>query len=512
MATNSFPISLVIKAVDKATGPLKQIGQHFKQQNIGLGNAFKGVGASVANVAGRIASLGKTLALAGIGAGVAFGAMVKGAVDVGDELATVSERVGLSVDAFAQLQHAAAQADVGQEAFTASMDQFNKRLGEAKAGVGQFKQLGPLFFEQLRGAKSTEEALELASKAMAKMKTSSEQAALSNVFFGRSGLQTGQWLAKGSKQIEEWRREFEELAGPQKEFAENSSILDNELRKSSLAFIGARSAIAGALFPALTNLLQAIRPLVANNREGLRQWAEKTGDAIKKWVESGELEKLVKNIREVASIVGTAVGKIMDLCTWLGGGNGLKGALIAVGVVMSANTVIATAGLVMSLGKLAIAIGMNVAAAATWIPYLWMMRTTILASLVGTIKTAAATMIAKAPVFFAMAAPFLAISAAVLGVGAAVYQLNKHWDELKASGWGDFAAWGKDLLGFKETDEQAMRRMNNPGRALPGSSTNKSEVVITMPNAPKGPRLTSDSPNVSTDINYSMGPAMADAL
>jgi len=172
-----YPLSLIIKAVDKATAPLRAINARMKQftapvrklnnsfralsEEAGiprLAKAFGRVGGSLRKVGSETMALG--LKITAMAAGAAYGLyhIVRGAVDAGDKLGEMAQRVGLSVDAYAQLQFAAAQADVEQEQFTSSMDQFNKRLGEMKAGGGAMleflQKVSPVLARQMKGAKS----------------------------------------------------------------------------------------------------------------------------------------------------------------------------------------------------------------------------------------------------------------------------------------------------------------------------------------------------------------------
>src|SRR6266511_4006007 len=126
MATErEFPLSLIIKAVDRATAPLKQINDRistFTAPVRKLNNSFKalsdeagfprlaksvaGVGHAVGSVEREAMSLGLKLAGMATAAGVGLYAVVRGAVDAGDKLSEMADRVGLSVDTYAQLQFA----------------------------------------------------------------------------------------------------------------------------------------------------------------------------------------------------------------------------------------------------------------------------------------------------------------------------------------------------------------------------------------------------------------------
>ncbi len=341
MSKSEFPLTLVIKATDKATeslrringriskftAPVRKLNNSFAALSAEAGfpkliKGFQGVGSAVATVGARFA------AMAGV-AGFALFRMVKGAVDAGDKLSEMAQRTGLSVDAYAQLSFAAGQADVDQEAFNGAMDQFNKRLGEMKAGTGPMlaflKKVSPALALQVKGATSTEDALGLMTRAMEKVKDPAKRAALSAAAFGRSGLQMGQFLGQGNKAIDAQRKKFFQLAGSQKEFADNSSDADNAMKELDVSFMGLRNTVAGALFPALTELARALAGIVSGSRGDLRKWAQETGAALSNWVRGGGLTRLVDGFKQFAS----GIGKVVE---FLGG---FKGVALAAGLIMA---------------------------------------------------------------------------------------------------------------------------------------------------------------------------------
>ncbi len=559
--TKDFPLSLTIRAVDKATGTLRKVNANVKHLTApvkSLGNSFKalsnearlpqlvagfkGVGTGIGNVGSAAFSLGaKLLAMGGVGA-FALAHVVKGAVDAGDKLSEMADRVGLGVDAYASLQHAAAQADVEQEAFNGAMDQFNKRMGEAKAGGGSLlaflNKVSPALGKQLKGAKSTEAGLSLITDAMAKIEDPGKRAALAAAAFGRSGLQMGNFLHQGSKSIQEQQAEYMRLSGSQEAFAKGASELDNAMRDTETAFLGLRAAAAGALFPALTALSKAVTEFVVKNRAGIHEWATKAGAAIQAWVDSGGIPKLVKGIQDLAASVSKIVDKL----------GGLQNVGIAVGLMMSSDLIGATGGLTVSLVKLGVEI----------VPLAYKLGALLLGAL-GKVAlailefnfapllsglTAASTAVwgflaSLGPIVVA-AAPFIIAAAAI---GAAAYVIYDDWADIKfffTDLWAGITfnieqAWGK-IKGIIEKMGGVMGILSNPlgaawtgtkmlseaafggtsappmgasaAAAAPASGNTEARVVVDFANVPKGVRVTADRNNTAP-LDMSVGPNAA---
>lgn len=318
-----FPLSLTIRAVDKATAPLRAINKHIHEAFAPvrkLNNSLRALSTeaglprlarharAVGGAMKSVARLGLGVAAMGAGAGYALHRIVRGSVDAGDKLAEMADRVGLSVDAYAQLRHAAAQADVDNEQFNASMDRFNKGLGEARAGGGELlgflKKAWPNLAPQIQGAKSTEEAFGLMSKAFAKLTDPSEKAALAAAAFGRSGLQMGQFLGQGEKAIAASRDEFFRLAGSQEAFARGAGAMDNAMRNTETAIDSVKNAMVAELFPGLTEMAKALTRLIGDNRETLVTWAKEMGAALGQFVKEGGMDRLVDGLKMLSAAVG----------------------------------------------------------------------------------------------------------------------------------------------------------------------------------------------------------------
>lgn len=542
---SEFPLSLIIRAVDKATGPLRLINQRINKFTAPvrkLSNSFKalsdeaglprlvkgfrGVGSSFAQVGEEAVGLGLKIAAMAAGAGYAFYSIVRGAVDAGDKLGEMAQRVGLSVDAYAQLQFAAAQADVEQEAFNGAMDQFNKRLGEAKAGGGPLldflNKVNPAFALQVKGAKSTEEAFGLMTGAFERVTDPGKRAALAAAAFGKSGLQMGQFLGQGTAAIEEQRRAFFALNGSQEGFVKNAGELDNTLRRTEVAFGGLRNMVAGALFPAITDLANAVTELIVSNGGDLRAWAQEAGAAIKAWVADGGVQRLAKDIRVWGERIAWVIEKL----------GGLDGVLKLVGLYLASGFIGAVGGAVSALWTFGAAVIPMVTSAALLLwpaitgaagavtSFILGINVAPIIALAGTIWGAAAAVGG----FMLAAAPFIIAAAAV---GAAGYAIYKNWEPLKelfsdiGQLWGavketfgsplesvKYAGqwWGKEL-GIGGGGGPALGAAAAAPPPTASRTTNDAKVTIDIPNLPRGARVTTD-PAGTAPVDLSMGYSM----
>lgn len=544
MSNPEYPLSLVVRAVDKASGPIRaltekaertlapfnaigdrvrglgaQLGGLGKALNLPgiweaagkFGGALRGVGSAALDVIGKLTAIG----LAG---GAAFLGIVKGAMDAGDKLGEVAGRVGLGVDAFASLQYAAAQSDVEAEAFSSGLDKLNKQLGDMTVGKGGeflnfLNEISPTFAKQMKAAKGTEAALALLTDAFAKIDDPAKRATLSAHAFGKTNLQMGEWLHSGSSAIQEQQREFMRLFGSQENAARAAGELDNATRRSETAFLGLRMAAAGALFPALTKVANVLTEFMVKHRDSLSAWATKAGAAIEAWVDGGGIERLVDTLSNVA----TTIGRVVE---WLGPlGTGLAGLGVISLPLVSALGSLAASGL-----SLAVSVWPLLAAAGS---ALWPVLVSVGTAIGGVASTVGV-----------LALEFLPFIAAIAGIVLAAKAIRDNWGDLAFifRDWGNSLKWavidawatvrpileklsgffGGGLNPFGSALAVGDMLVPNPGAgALPPppapasavGAASSSRVSVDFSNLPRGAQISSSSsPNASLDLSagYSM--------
>lgn len=533
MANKNFPVSITLKAIDKATAPLRAITENIKKMTAplsrfgdqwkdlskslnfgGIGGALSGFGGALKNVGGQVFALGaKMFALAGV-AGFAFFSIAKSALEAGDKLGEMADRVGLSVDAYASLQYAAGQADVDQEAFNTSMDRFNKSLGEMTVGKGGeflafLNKISPALATQIKGAKGTEAALSLMTDAFAKIKDPAKRAALANAAFGKSGLQMGNFLAQGGPAVQAQQQRYMQLAGSQEKFARSAGELDNGLKDLDTAFKGVVHGSLGELFPVFVKLSDAVTGFLIKNRDGIQRWATGAAAAIQKWIDGGGIGRLVNALTSVAG----AVVRVVDFL-------GPMGTALA-GVAVLALPLISALG---SLGIAAISLAAQLGPLiASW---------PVLSAAIG---TAAGTLGG----FLLAAAPFIAAAIGVAAAGKAIYD---NWGDItllfsevarafdfyvtpileKAAGLknlfsdpvkalNDYNDAGRLAFGAITRGPQAIfdaRAAAAPPASVTGPQSTEARVSVDFSNLPRGARVTTE-PSSSQPVDLSLGYSMA---
>jgi len=351
-AATEHSLALVVKAVDKATGPLRAMtaklnaimaparamGHEWEKFSKAaglekLGEKFGEVGHAAREVGHEVLELGLKFAELALGGGI-FGELVRKSAELDAALEANADRVGLTVDSYASLRFAAGQSEVGQEEFTSALDKFTKGLGEAKAGGGKMltflNQVSPALAKEVLHAKSTEEAFSLMTDAFKRINDPAKSAALSAAVFGKSSLQMGRFLNKGSTEIQALQVEYMRLHGSQQEASERAGELNRAFKSLDAATDGLRVAIGSALYPVIEKIIKLVTEFVAKHRDSLKKWAEGTAEAIDKWVEGGGMERLFETLGRI----GDTIGEVVD---WLGPmGVAMAGAAVLVAPLVGA--------------------------------------------------------------------------------------------------------------------------------------------------------------------------------
>lgn len=498
-AARRFGRALGTKAIE---GGLTQVQAKFKA----LGASLPGLGLKLLGVGTAAAAIGWKL--------------VSGTAESGAALGRMSRLAGVSADFFASTQFAAEQAGVGSEVFGKSMVKLSKQMGEMTVGKGGpllafLNEVSPSFARQMKGAKTSEQAMALLGDAFSRIEDPQRRATLASKIFGDEAVSMGDFLHQGNQSIEERRKTFLRLAGSQDELAKNSEAFQRGIGQTGLAFTGLRNAAITPLLPSLTLLATTLADFVAKNRDGIKAWAEKAAAAIQKWVESGGLDRLVAGISELA---GKAV--------WLAEKLGPVGTGIAAIAALSPTTTIQLA----SLGVSALRLGFTVLpmlASGLWAAgsaIIGVASTAIPAAITALSGFAEAAVAAAFPLW-----PFILAGGALAFLGKTIYD---NWDELaflfkdwgNSLRWAILDAWPKvrpvlekmsSLLGpilgggFRAAltvgDTVAAKLTPQAAAAAaPSSSSSETKVEVNFSNLPRGARVSTSSTAdaVDTSLGY----------
>lgn len=306
MAERDTRLSIVIRAVDKATAAIRAIGARIAKVTSPIRDAFKSITSVIGSVLSKIPLIGGVIA----GTAAAATAGLMSLVDHFDELGDKAEELGVGVDFLAQMRYAAEKSGASVEQLDGGLKGFVTSLGQARAGTGRMAaflgKVSPALLKQLKAAKGNEEAFGLLANAMVKIQDPAKRAAFAQKTLGDASL--APLLNRGAKGIQELRDRYLELAGSQEEAVSKSGEVDDAMKDLKASTDGIKAALITGLAPALKIIVERLRDWLAGHRGDIAQWAKDIGEKL-----PGAIQKVVGAIKQVVNWVEGAIGKVKGL-------------------------------------------------------------------------------------------------------------------------------------------------------------------------------------------------------
>jgi hypothetical protein len=240
MANNRAQI--LISAVDQT----KTAFDSIKRGLGGLTDTAKGVN-------GVLANLGVAASVAGLTA------MVKSAIDTGDALDEMSQRVGVSVETLSVWKPAAEQSGVSGESFEKGLRKLSTTMLEAATGsedaARNFAAVGVEFKNQDGTLRATDQVLLDLAERFKAMPDGAEKTALAVQLFGKAGADLIPFLNQGRDGINELAAEMQALGVQMSsETAAQAGNFNDALDKLHLATKSIGNQIIASLLPALNDM------------------------------------------------------------------------------------------------------------------------------------------------------------------------------------------------------------------------------------------------------------------
>nr|WP_321266786.1 phage tail tape measure protein [Alcaligenes faecalis] len=300
--------SIVMQLVDRVTRPVRRIqqslsGMAHKAGLDRLGRSARQVGVQMGFVIGQAKVLGaRLLALGALGGAAAWGVtrLVKSYTEPTDAAVKLSRRLSMTYEQLQLLTGAAGRmTTLGAPEMASNLEQFERRMGDAVAGVGEaadaYKWAGIKLRDSNGQVKSSVDVLMEVADKMANIKHAGMQQRFANALFGRSGADMINMLRDGRKGIETemdaWSRTGQLIS---QEDAEDAERFNDNLGELTGTVSGLRNRLAAGLVPAMNKWLEGISSLIQANREliggrireGLTQiWsAFKMAGSVVSWV------------------------------------------------------------------------------------------------------------------------------------------------------------------------------------------------------------------------------------
>jgi len=345
VAGKGYPLSVIIKAVDKLTGPLGSIMGKVKRQAGGLGaqfgslvnksglpilaDRFRNVGSAVANLAGRVAMLGAGIGAMAGAAGAAILGVTKSMAASGAEVQNWSRRLGVSAEYLQEMQYAASQYGVEQDSLIDGMKELSLRADEwaTTSGGGAaeaFERLG-LSEDKIKGVMgNTQELFDLVLGQLAKVdNVAKRQRLVDELFGGTGGEQMAEMVSAGADEIVRFRAEARELGiVMSRDTVASARDFNRQMQRFSALMTGARNTIGAALLPHLIKLSDQFNKLFIQYRPQIEAFAE---DFAAKLPE--RIEKLTTFLGELWDGIQPVINAVGWMVDTFGGANLVLAAL-----------------------------------------------------------------------------------------------------------------------------------------------------------------------------------------
>lgn len=488
MADKKFPLSIVIRGVDKVTAPLRRVNQRFgkffqpfqkmNRSLAALGRAahldrvaegFRRVGAGVGNVVGRVMALTKKLALMSVAGSLAIVGFIRSFTNAGDNVAKVALKLGIGIEALQEYRFAADRAGIPTRTFDMALQRFGRRAGEAAAGTGEarvaFNALGISVVDAEGKVRSIESLLPEVADKLSKIENANIRNALAMKFFDAEGVMMVQMLSQGADEMARLRQEARDLGLViSEDAARGSEELTDRLTNLRGGLAGVRNVIATALLPSVTKLVERLTDLVVGMQPKIRAWAEDFAEklpdrlrSLKEWL--GEVKDAMKPLirvgKRLAEKFGTAKLAAIALGAALAGpllgaiGNAVLGLGFLIGALLRTATVM-TLTVIPATFKLAWALLRSL------LPAIWGVVSGIGLGLLVSLKALAVALVTTViPAVWGFTTALLAnpitwVVAGVVALVAAGIWLAKNWESVTARFkkiWAAIAGFAKSAIG-----------------------------------------------------------------
>ena len=259
---------------------------------------LKAFGESVTALGTKIAGLGATLAMLLLGAAKLF-------ADMGDDVAKMATRTGVTVEALSELRYAAEQSGSGAEDLEKGLRTMSRNIVEAARGSKEaqkgFARLG-LTIADLTGL-SPDQRFELIADRLSRIDNPANRATIAMEVFGKTGANLLPMLSSGADGIQELRREANRLG----------LTMSTQDAKAAEAFGDALST----LWRSLKQIAFMAGATLAPTLKSIAEWFTRVAVNLGSWVDQN---------REVITIIGAVVAGIV----------GVGAALMVLGPIISA--------------------------------------------------------------------------------------------------------------------------------------------------------------------------------
>jgi lambda family phage tail tape measure protein len=244
---------LRIKADVQGENNIRRLGNSMQ----GLQGQAKNAALGFNNLKSAVAGFGAAIAGSAVVAGLT--AVVKTAVDAGDELFNLQAKTGVAANALIAIGNAAKLADVDMGTLGKGLTRLNVNLVKAAEGNEDLSRKFQALGVSVKGADgqvvSSDKALKQIADRFADMPDGAQKAAAAVAVFGKSGAELIPLLNEGSAAMEKFTFKVGE------DFAARSDLFSDTITALGIKTQGFGLELTDALLPALQSILEVFGDL-----------------------------------------------------------------------------------------------------------------------------------------------------------------------------------------------------------------------------------------------------------
>lgn len=285
---------------------------------------------------GQVAEKTKGLSMAAGGAAVGMVGMATKAASTADDLATLANVTGFSVEELQKMQYASDFIDVSMDTMTGSVMKLTKSMS---SGSAVFETLGVSIKDQNGEMRDATDVWYESIQALSKVQNETERDALSMELFGKSAMEMAGIVDDGGEALRTLGKEAEDAGIILSEDGVSAAVefndqMDRLKNTATQSFFKAGAALADSLIPQLEELVNVVTQVMSwfANLDGDTQKLILTILAMVAAI--SPLAALLSNLSTIFTVLATAIG---FLASPIGIVVAAVGALIAVGVLLYKN-------------------------------------------------------------------------------------------------------------------------------------------------------------------------------
>ncbi|MBR3332729.1 MAG: hypothetical protein IKG23_00395 [Clostridia bacterium] len=287
------------------------------------GSKFTGGFGSAVKKGAKVMATAVTAAVAGTGA------LVKGIYDAasataayGDNIDKMSQKIGLSTDAYQEWDFIAQHSGTSMESLKTSM----VKLSTAAAnGSDAFQKLG-ISAEDAQSM-SREELWNKTVMALTSVEDETERARIAQELFGKGATEMGALLNTSAADIEAMRQQAHDLGiVMSEEDVKASAAFQDSLQNMTQSFDGLKNRMLAEFLPGITTVMDGLTQIFAGDsakgvgliKEGISKISERIKEVLPTLIETGgEILKAI--LGAISDSLPTIVPLASDILTTLGG-------------------------------------------------------------------------------------------------------------------------------------------------------------------------------------------------